>query len=75
LLSTSAASSQEPANGFQQQLELLIETLMRQHSVPGLAIGIVIKDKVVYAKGSDVKEIEGWNLHWGRSQAHTARRM
>jgi CubicO group peptidase (beta-lactamase class C family) len=58
LLSTSAAQCQETADRFQTQLEPLIETLLRQQSVPGLAIGIVIGDKVVYAKGFGVKNLD-----------------
>ena len=41
-----------------EKLDLIIGRIVEMHEVPGLAIGIVQDDKVVYAKGFGVKLIE-----------------
>ncbi len=43
---------------FQEQLQPIIEQVMLQQSIPGLAIAIVENQKVVYAKGFGVKKLD-----------------
>jgi CubicO group peptidase (beta-lactamase class C family) len=57
-LSITAARPQELPDRVHQQLEPLIQALMRQQSVPGLAIGVVVGNKVVYAKGFGLKNLD-----------------
>ncbi len=49
--------AQEADGRFQKQLQPIIEQVMLQQSIPGLAVAIVENQKVVYAKGFGVKNL------------------
>ncbi|MCI0696445.1 beta-lactamase family protein [candidate division KSB1 bacterium] len=53
--------AQEVDGRFQKQLQPMIEQVMQQQNIPGLAIAIVENQKVVYAKGFGVKNLDGKN--------------
>jgi CubicO group peptidase (beta-lactamase class C family) len=48
-----------------QQIDALVKDAMKQWGVPGLALAIVLEDRVVYLKGHGVRE-------WGRPEPVTA---
>src|SRR5207248_7299100 len=64
LLTTLCAAAQErrphiPAEQVDKDVAALDALAAKQTSVPGLAIAVVFRDKVVYAKGFGVRDING----------------
>jgi len=39
------------------ELDVIVEDTMKRTGVPGIAVGVVYKDKVIYAKGFGVREV------------------
>ena len=59
LLLVSVSYSQ--TNPFQKKLPLIdryVDSLMKEWNIPGLAIGIVYKDQLIYAKGFGYRDLE-----------------
>lgn len=59
LISASASFSQ--TNPFQKKFPLIdkyIDSLMKDWNIPGLALGIVYKDQLIYGKGYGYRDIE-----------------
>jgi len=53
--------AQSGTDPFKQQLEPMIEQVMKQQEVPGFAIAIVRDQKIVYAAGFGVRNIDNKN--------------
>lgn len=51
------AAAQTPAGAYRKELQPLIEDFMHRQQVPGLAIGVVQDDRLVYAQGFGVKKL------------------
>lgn len=51
ITSAPAAFSQKKQSTLQKSLEPVIERVMRENAIPGLAVGIVRNGQVIYAKG------------------------
>jgi CubicO group peptidase (beta-lactamase class C family) len=49
--------TQAQVNAAVAQLDGLVQNAMKQTGVPGVAVGVVYKDQVVYAKGFGVREL------------------
>jgi len=57
LLQLGIASAQKLSFGKEEKIESLIQKSMHSFQIPGLAIGIVENNKIVYAKGFGVKNL------------------
>lgn len=49
--------STESGNGFTQKVDSLVISKMNTYNIPGLAIGLVVSDTILYNKGYGVKSI------------------
>ena len=59
--STTSPAYSEPSKQMLQDFEQYVQKSMKEWSVPGMAIGIVQGDKVVYINGFGVKRYGGDN--------------
>ena len=62
----------QPANGFAERVDSIVAGKMNQYSIPGLAIGLVRGDTILYAKGYGLKRIESHEPVTETSNFHTA---
>lgn len=67
-----SAREQEKPDRFKEQLEPVIQQVMRQTGMPGFAIAIVENQKIIYAAGFGVKNISGKEPISARSLFHMA---
>ena len=65
--SNSAAPMAARISGLIPDLEAYIRNGMKAYDVPGLAVGIVTGDRLVYAKGFGVREFRAFDLVAQRS--------
>jgi CubicO group peptidase (beta-lactamase class C family) len=60
------------ANGFTEKVDSIVSDKMNNYNIPGLSIGLVVDDSIVYAKGYGVKSIEYPEQVTENSNFHTA---
>ena len=60
------------ANGFNEKIDSIVINKMNQYNIPGLSIGVVRNDSVLYAKGYGVRNIENSKLVSESTIFHTA---
>jgi len=77
LLSCSAPFSQDikhqsPAINFIQKVDSIVISKINQYNIPGLSIGLVKNDSIIYAKGYGIRNIENDNLVTENTIFHTA---
>ena len=58
LLQLGIASAQKLSSDKEEKIEFLIQKSMHSFQIPGLAIGIVENNKIVYVKGFGVKNLK-----------------
>ncbi|WP_299122747.1 serine hydrolase domain-containing protein [uncultured Winogradskyella sp.] len=59
-------------NSFDRKVDSIIANKMNTYNIPGLSIGIVKKDSIVYSKGYGVKNINTKDLVSKNTNFHTA---
>ncbi len=57
---------------FDQQIDSIVINKMNQYNIPGISIGIIRNDSIIYTKGFGVKNIETDELVTENSIFHTA---
>jgi CubicO group peptidase (beta-lactamase class C family) len=62
----------QPVNGFTEKVDSIVAGKMNSYNIPGLSIGLVANDSIVYAKGYGVKSIENPEPVTENSNFHTA---
>ena len=60
------------ANGFTEKVDSIVSDKMNNYNIPGLSIGLVVDDSIIYAKGYGVKSIEYSEQVTENSNFHTA---
>ena len=60
------------ANTFQETVDSLVINKMNQYNIPGLSIGLISKDSIIYTKGYGVKHIEEGDSVTENTIFHTA---
>ena len=63
---------QDSSNGFYGKVDSIVIAKMIEYNVPGLSIGLVKNDSIIYTKGYGVKRIGTDNLVSKNSIFHTA---
>jgi CubicO group peptidase (beta-lactamase class C family) len=58
VLTSSYVTVQESPSQIEEKVDPVIQQVMKSYDLPGLAIAIVKDDKIVYAKGFGVKNLE-----------------
>lgn len=61
-----------PLVGFTDKVDSIVISKMNQYNIPGLSIGLVKNDSILYAKGYGIKSIEKDDPVTGASIFHTA---
>jgi CubicO group peptidase (beta-lactamase class C family) len=61
-----------PENGFINNIDSIVVNKMNQYRIPGLSIGLVRNDSIIYVKGYGVKSINERTLVTENSIFHTA---
>ena len=59
-------------SGFTKKVDSIVAGKMNNYNIPGLAIGLVMNDSVIYAKGYGLKSIENPEPVSEHSNFHTA---
>lgn len=59
-------------NNFTHQVDSLVVEKMRNYNIPGLAIGLVAKDTILYAAGYGIKSIKNPDMVTENTIFHTA---
>ena len=59
-------------NGFNEKVDSIVINKMNEYNIPGLSIGLVKNDSIIYAKGYGVRSIKTGNLVTENSIFHTA---
>ena len=62
----------KPVNGFDERVDSIVAGKMNQYNIPGLAIGLVMADSIIYAKGYGLKSIEDPEPVTETTNFHTA---
>src|SRR6056297_4276624 len=63
---------QDSSNGFYGKVDSIVVAKMNEYNIPGLSIGLVKNDSIIYAKGYGVKKIGTDNPVSKNSIFHTA---
>ncbi len=61
-----------PVIGFYEKVDSIVIYKMNQYNIPGLSIGLIRNDSVIYNKGFGVRSIETGNLVTENTIFHTA---
>jgi CubicO group peptidase (beta-lactamase class C family) len=61
-----------PANDFGERVDSIVAGKMNQYNIPGLSIGLVMEDSIIYTKGYGIKSIENPEPVTEISNFHTA---
>jgi CubicO group peptidase (beta-lactamase class C family) len=72
ILSIYAEADAQGHDALEEQLDRIIGQFLESHAIPGLAVGIVKENKVVYAKGFGVVELGADTPVTPQSLFHTA---
>ncbi len=59
-------------NGFTEKVDSIVSSKMNNYDIPGLSIGLVVNDSIIYAKGYGLKSIECPEQVTENSNFHTA---
>lgn len=59
-------------NGFNEKVDSIVINKMNQYNIPGLSIGLVRNDSVIYTKGYGVRNVENSTLVTENTIFHTA---
>ena len=62
----------ESSHFLTDQFDAIVSNKMNEYNIPGISIGIVKNDSIIYVKGFGVKNIENNHLVSGQSIFHTA---
>ena len=62
----------QSVNGFAEKVDSIVAGKMNNYNIPGLSIGLVVNDSIVYAKGYGLKSIEDPEPVTETSNFHTA---
>jgi len=65
-------NSSTTTESFLQEVDSLVRFKMREYQIPGLALGLIVEDSVVYTKGFGVKSIKTLDVVTENSNFHTA---
>jgi len=58
--------------GFNDKVDSIVNSKMNQYNIPGLSIGLIRNDSIIYLKGYGVKSIKTGNLVTENTIFHTA---
>ena len=62
----------DPVNSLKEKVDSIVISKMNQYNIPGLSLGLVRKDSIVYARGYGVRSIESNEAVTANSIFHTA---
>ena len=62
----------QSVNGFAEKVDSIVAGKMNNYNIPGLSIGLVVSDSIIYAKGYGLKRIENPEPVTEHSNFHAA---